>query len=61
MDVDGASSILTERTTRGGEEAVFAKSDELTVSFYASLPAELKQALKNASMSFFDAVSERVI
>lgn len=29
-------------------EAMFAKSEELTATFYAQLPVEVKQALKTA-------------
>lgn len=29
-------------------ESLFAKSDELYVAFYANLPVEVKQILKNA-------------
>ncbi|KAF8077905.1 hypothetical protein FPV67DRAFT_1405325 [Lyophyllum atratum] len=49
MDVDEAGSILSERINlRVGGETLFAKSDQLAVSFYATLPLELKQVLKNA-------------
>lgn len=54
MDVDETESITTERsTTRGAYgETTYAKSDELTVLFYASLPVEVKQVLRSAGMSF---------
>lgn len=51
MDVDETESIATERsTTRVYGETIYAKSDELTVSFYASLPVEVKQVLRSAGM-----------
>jgi hypothetical protein len=50
MDVDEASSIVTERTfARSSGETMFAKSEELAVSSYAHLPVELKQTLRSAS------------
>ncbi|KAI0797979.1 hypothetical protein C8Q75DRAFT_801881 [Abortiporus biennis] len=45
MDVDEGSDIF-ERNLRF--ETVFAKSEELLVSFYAHLPVEVKQILRNA-------------
>ncbi|KAJ7111560.1 hypothetical protein C8R43DRAFT_1091558 [Mycena crocata] len=47
MDVD---SVHSDRSfiQRPGVETVFAKSEELSVSFYANLPVEVKQVLKNA-------------
>ncbi|KAG5645239.1 hypothetical protein DXG03_006656 [Asterophora parasitica] len=49
MDVDEGDSILSERINlRAGTETTLAKSDQLTVSFYAALPVELKQVMKNA-------------
>lgn len=47
MDIDEGSSILSERSV-SRVETVFAKSDELSVTFYANLPVEVKQVLKNA-------------
>jgi nuclear pore complex protein Nup133 len=51
MDVD---SVVSDRSfiQRPSVETVFAKSDELSVSFYANLPVEVKQILKNAGWSF---------
>lgn len=52
MDIDETESVATERsTTRAYGEAIYAKSDELTVSFYASLPVEVKQVLRSAGMN----------
>ena len=47
MEVDDASEVF-ERGSK--TEPVFAKSEELHVTFYAHLPAEVKQALFNAGM-----------
>ncbi|CAK5277413.1 unnamed protein product [Mycena citricolor] len=47
MDVDSAVSDRSF-SQRIGPDTIFAKSKELTVSFYASLPVEVKQILKNA-------------
>ncbi|KAJ6547586.1 hypothetical protein B0H19DRAFT_1266498 [Mycena capillaripes] len=55
MDVD---SVASDRSyvQRPGLETVFAKSNELSVSFYANLPVEVKQILKNADF-YVDAYS----
>ncbi|KAJ7774554.1 hypothetical protein DFH07DRAFT_102982 [Mycena maculata] len=55
MDVD---SVASDRSfiQRPGVETVFAKSEELSVSFYANLPVEVKQVLKNADF-YADAYS----
>lgn len=51
MDIDEASSIVTERAfARSGGETTFSKSDELSVTLYAHLPVELKQTLRSAGM-----------
>jgi nuclear pore complex protein Nup133 len=47
MDVDEGSSMLSDRTAR--METLFARSEEMSVAFYANLPVEVKQVLKNAS------------
>ncbi|KAI0670336.1 Non-repetitive/WGA-negative nucleoporin C-terminal-domain-containing protein [Trametes maxima] len=46
MDVDDESSEVFERGLRA--DTVFSKSKEMTVTFYAQLPVEVKQALRNA-------------
>jgi nuclear pore complex protein Nup133 len=46
MDVDQSSSIFSDRA--GRPEMLFARSEEMTVAFYAYLPVEVKQVLKNA-------------
>ncbi|KAF9454530.1 hypothetical protein P691DRAFT_655678 [Macrolepiota fuliginosa MF-IS2] len=60
MDIDETESVATERsTTRAYGEAIYAKSDELTVSFYACLPVEVKQVLRSADF-FKDAYTGSV-
>lgn len=50
MDVDDeAASLIFERAIR--TETVFAKSQQLAVSFYSNLPVEVKQILKNSGES----------
>ncbi|KAL7283436.1 hypothetical protein ACG7TL_002866 [Trametes sanguinea] len=46
MDVDDEMSGVFERGLKA--ETVFSKSKEMTVTFYAQLPVEVKQALRNA-------------
>ncbi|CDO69523.1 hypothetical protein BN946_scf184785.g28 [Trametes cinnabarina] len=46
MDVDDEKSEVFERGLK--VETVFSKSKEMTVTFYAQLPVEVKQALRNA-------------
>ncbi|KAI0780884.1 Non-repetitive/WGA-negative nucleoporin C-terminal-domain-containing protein [Trametes elegans] len=46
MDVDEDPSDVFERGLRA--DTVFSKSKEMTVTFYAQLPVEVKQALRNA-------------
>ncbi|KAF8892544.1 Non-repetitive/WGA-negative nucleoporin C-terminal-domain-containing protein [Infundibulicybe gibba] len=49
MDVDEGSSVISERSSlRTNADTIFAQSHELSVSFYANLPVEVKQVLKNA-------------
>ena len=49
IDVDEIESVETEGSiTRTYGETIFAKSGELTASFYASLPVEVKQVLRSA-------------
>ena len=50
MDVDDeGTSLIFERAIR--TETVFAKSQQLAVSFYSNLPVEVKQILKNSGES----------
>lgn len=46
MDVDEGGSEIFERGLK--TETVFSKSKEMTVTFYAQLPLEVRQALRNA-------------
>ncbi|KAF9564613.1 hypothetical protein CPC08DRAFT_684782 [Agrocybe pediades] len=47
MDVDERSSVMTDRSlSRISGELVFAKTNEMSVLFYATLPLEVKQVLK---------------
>ena len=51
MDVDDDNtSLIFERAIRS--ETVFAKCQQMAVSFYSSLPVEVKQVLKNAGQIF---------
>jgi len=56
MDVDDeATSLIFERAIR--TETVFAKSQQLAVSFYSNLPVEVKQILKSSGKSLFHSFS----
>ncbi len=46
MDVDEDTLQPTERGLR--QDTIFAKSEEMLVSFYGHLPAEVKHVLRNA-------------
>ena len=47
MDIDERASTITDRSlSRMGSDMVFAKTDEMSVLFYASLPLEVKQVLR---------------
>ena len=48
MDVDDDFSEIFERGVKA--ETVFSRSKEMTVSFYAQLPVEVRQALRDAGM-----------
>ncbi|KAF5315570.1 hypothetical protein D9611_004731 [Ephemerocybe angulata] len=47
MDVDETSSVMTD-SPMFPEVTTYAKTDELSVTFYASLPVEVKRELRNA-------------
>ena len=49
MDVDMEAPDAFEPTPRS--DTVFSKSKEMSVTFYAQLPMEVRQALRNAGMS----------
>lgn len=46
MDMDEDSFEIVERGLKA--ETVFSKSKEMTVTFYAQLPVEVRQALRTA-------------
>jgi nuclear pore complex protein Nup133 len=47
MDIDeDANSLISDRFGRA--EILYAKSEEMSVAFYANLPGEVKQVLKSA-------------
>ena len=46
MDVEEYGSV----PERPAQETLFAKSEELSVVFYANLPGEVKQTLKGAGI-----------
>lgn len=49
MDVDERASIMTDRSlSRIGGDVLFAKTDEMSVSFYANLPLEVKQVFRTS-------------
>lgn len=51
MDIDDRASIITDRSfSRLQGDAIFAKTDEMNVSFYASLPLEVKQVLRSSGL-----------
>ena len=52
---DEATSLIFERAIR--TETVFARSQQLAVSFYSNLPVEVKQILKNSGESPFHSPS----
>lgn len=54
MDVDdGRSSVGSERgLAKTGVEHIFAKSDQVMVSFHANLPLEVTQILRNAGKQY---------
>jgi nuclear pore complex protein Nup133 len=48
MDLDGDVPMSNDHA--GPSEMTYAKTDELSVSFYANLPVEVKQVLRNAGV-----------
>ena len=51
MDVDERGSVVTEHNFRVAGDSIFAKTAEMSVSFYANLPLEVKQVLRTAGAS----------
>jgi len=55
MDVDERSSVATDKSfSRIGGDLVFSRTEEMSVSYYASLPLEVKQVLKTSGASIND-------
>jgi len=51
MDIDERASTITDRSlSRIGGDMLFAKTDEMSVLYYASLPLEVKQVLRVSGM-----------
>lgn len=50
MDIDEATSSFSAMGNRLTGDTVFAKSDQLSVSFYANLPLEVTPVLQNAGV-----------
>ncbi|CAA7271672.1 unnamed protein product [Cyclocybe aegerita] len=52
MDIDERASIMTDRSlSRIGGDVLFAKTDEMSVLFYANLPLEVKQVLRTSDFN----------
>jgi hypothetical protein len=49
MDVD---EVLPDSGLSSTGETIYAKTEEFSVSFYANLPVEVKQVLRNAGARF---------
>lgn len=55
MDVDDRASVMTDRSlSKLGGDVLFAKTEEMSVSFYANLPLEVKQVLRTAGRYTFN-------
>ena len=55
MDIDDRASIMTDRSlSKLGGDVIFAKTEEMSVSFYANLPLEVKQVLRTAGRYTFN-------
>jgi len=51
MDIDERGSTITEHSSRVAGDSIFSKTVEMTVSFYANLPLEVKQVLRTSGAS----------
>ncbi|KIM49090.1 hypothetical protein M413DRAFT_95576 [Hebeloma cylindrosporum] len=52
VDFDDRASIFTDKSlSRMGGDIMFAKTDEMSVSFYANLPLEVKQVLRTSDFN----------
>ena len=51
MDIDERGSAMSEQSSRVANDLIFSKTQEMTVSFYANLPLEVKQVLRTSGAS----------
>jgi hypothetical protein len=51
MDVDERGSAMSEQSSRVASDLIFSKTHEMSVSFYANLPLEVKQVLRTSGAS----------
>jgi nuclear pore complex protein Nup133 len=51
MDIDERGSAMSEQSSRVASDFIFSKTQEMSVSFYANLPLEVKQVLRTAGAS----------
>lgn len=51
MDIDERGSAISEQSSRVASELIFSKTQEMSVSFYANLPLEVKQVLRTSGAS----------
>jgi nuclear pore complex protein Nup133 len=51
MDIDERGSTITEHSSKVGSDSIFSKTPEMSVSFYANLPLEVKQVLRTSGAS----------
>ena len=50
MDIDERGSAITEHSSRVAGDFIFSKTLEMSVSFYANLPLEVKQVLRTSGV-----------
>ena len=51
MDIDERGSAISEQSSRVASDFIFSKTQEMSVSFYANLPLEVKQVLRTSGAS----------
>lgn len=51
MDIDERGSAMSEQSSRVANDFIFSKTQEMSVSFYANLPLEVKQVLRTSGAS----------
>ena len=51
MDIDERGSAMSEQSSRAASDFIFSKTQEMSVSFYANLPLEVKQVLRTSGAS----------